>query len=251
MDSLLSSDKMSEKIASAILFRRFMDENTEFGVSNAPFKQETINVIAGLLRYKTTSDFQKILGDGLYKIKQHLNAESIYNNSKENVKTACEDVKKIFVCSQGCMSIKQKVIYDYVLSQLKSCEQKIIVEILSRDKYQYFGITTELKRNIQTSDGVIVFGFSDIFIQEGVFRAETNEEKKIEAADYMSPWIHTEIGIAIGSSKPIFLIHEEAIQDGVSEDTINEFNITKIYTNTIETNFDIHLNKWLQSIEKK
>ena len=88
----LSSDKMSEKIASAVLLRRFFDKNTEFGLGNTPFKKDSINVIAGLLRYESTSDFQKLLGDGLayassleHADLQKTNLQNVFLSHKTNI----------------------------------------------------------------------------------------------------------------------------------------------------------------------
>lgn len=87
----LSSANMSEKISSAILLRRFFDNNSEFSINNqTPFASSAIDVIAGLLRYEKTSDFQKILGDSIKYCKtiknidlQRTNLQNVYF-SKDN-----------------------------------------------------------------------------------------------------------------------------------------------------------------------
>lgn len=61
----LSSNKISEKISSAILLRKFFDKNSSLGVGDAPLTQDTINVISSMLKIEPTGNFQKLLADSL------------------------------------------------------------------------------------------------------------------------------------------------------------------------------------------
>ena len=59
-----------QRLASAILLRRFFDRTSEYAVrvrgsSHGPYEREAINVIAGVLRQEPTGDVQKLLADGL------------------------------------------------------------------------------------------------------------------------------------------------------------------------------------------
>jgi len=61
----LSSEILSEKISSAILLRRFFDENSYLGLGNTTLEKDTIDVIASMLKVENTGDFQKLLADSL------------------------------------------------------------------------------------------------------------------------------------------------------------------------------------------
>lgn len=61
----LSSTNISEKLSSAILLRRFFDDKISEGIGGTPLAKEVINTIAAILRGEKTSDFQKLLADGL------------------------------------------------------------------------------------------------------------------------------------------------------------------------------------------
>lgn len=61
----LSSEKIEVRMASAILLRRYFDRESELGIGGAPFAPITVNVISALLKTLQTSDFQKLLADGL------------------------------------------------------------------------------------------------------------------------------------------------------------------------------------------
>ena len=61
----LSSNKISEKISSAILLRKFFDKDSSLGSGDAPFTKDTVNVISSMLKIEKTGDFQKLLADSL------------------------------------------------------------------------------------------------------------------------------------------------------------------------------------------
>jgi uncharacterized protein YjbI with pentapeptide repeats len=61
----LMSDSEIERMAAAVLLRRFFDRGTEQGRGGAPYKRETVEVIAAVLRQVPSGLFQKVLADGL------------------------------------------------------------------------------------------------------------------------------------------------------------------------------------------
>jgi uncharacterized protein YjbI with pentapeptide repeats len=323
----LSSDNIPRKIASAILLRRFLEHKNEFNNEKA-LSTETINLIAGILRFEKTSEFQKILGDGLAfakdlsevdlqktnlqniyfsrfkdlrliktdffgadlsraslknldatqaifyearledtifietilinadfrnsnllgakfnkakligakfngainipsEVKKHLNKQGIYEEKEVNEYEYPSS--KIFLSTPNTLTIDQTKLFEYVKEKLK--KESIEVITITRDNYQYFGIVSEIKRKIQQSDAVIAFGFSDIEVKEGIFKPNTKEQSSIKNFYYISPWIHTEIGIAIGSSKPLFILYEDKVDNGIFEKNCDEVCYEKILVN--------------------
>lgn len=77
----LASKEEVERLAGAVLLRRFFDPDTELGLSSplrqrlnikrkkgvwdTPYWKETVNVVASILRSQGTGNFQKVLADGL------------------------------------------------------------------------------------------------------------------------------------------------------------------------------------------
>lgn len=68
----LAADNEEQRLAGAILLRRFFDETSELGLRTwlpprrrAPYAQEAISVIAAVLRGLETDNFQKLLADSL------------------------------------------------------------------------------------------------------------------------------------------------------------------------------------------
>ena len=60
----LRSEALIERMAGAILLRRFYDAGTESG-KGTPYLKEALDVTTAILRGQVTSDFQKLLADGL------------------------------------------------------------------------------------------------------------------------------------------------------------------------------------------
>lgn len=65
VDALGSKDEVKRR-AAAIMLRRFFDAGTEFGSAGTPYANEAVNVIAAVLREERSSNFQKLLADGLW-----------------------------------------------------------------------------------------------------------------------------------------------------------------------------------------
>jgi hypothetical protein len=61
----LASTVEVERLAGAILLRRFFDRRTEVGIASAPYTKEVVNVIASVLRSQETGTLQKVLVDSL------------------------------------------------------------------------------------------------------------------------------------------------------------------------------------------
>jgi len=61
----LASSNNEVKMASAILLRRFFDKNSELGVGGAPYAKDALDVISSILKSHPTSNFQKVLADGI------------------------------------------------------------------------------------------------------------------------------------------------------------------------------------------
>ena len=61
----LSSQGEVERMAGAILLRRFFDARSEVGTAGIPYAREAVNVSAAILRGQATGNFQKLLADGL------------------------------------------------------------------------------------------------------------------------------------------------------------------------------------------
>ena len=76
----LSSDKKEEKMAAAIILRKFFDTKSTFGKNDRPFENDVINTISSILRVENTNHFQKVLADSLRYANSLKNADLQYTN---------------------------------------------------------------------------------------------------------------------------------------------------------------------------
>jgi hypothetical protein len=63
--SLLASESEVERVTGAVLLRRFFDPESEFGMAEAAYAEEAVNVMAAVLRSSDAGVLQKLLADGL------------------------------------------------------------------------------------------------------------------------------------------------------------------------------------------
>jgi hypothetical protein len=61
----LASENEVDRLAGAILLRRFFDPTAEVTTRGAPYVTEAVNVMAAILRGQPSGNFQKLLADGL------------------------------------------------------------------------------------------------------------------------------------------------------------------------------------------
>lgn len=61
----LGSDVSVERLANAVVARRFFDPKSELGEGKTPYARSMVHVISALLRTEPTGPMQKLLGDGL------------------------------------------------------------------------------------------------------------------------------------------------------------------------------------------
>ena len=61
----LGAVEPSQRIASAVLLRRFFDPKSEYAVRGLPYAADAVRVMAGVLRQEPTGTVQKALADGL------------------------------------------------------------------------------------------------------------------------------------------------------------------------------------------
>jgi hypothetical protein len=61
----LASENEVDRLAGAILLRKFFDPTAEVNTKDMPYAAEAINVIAAILRGQPSGNFQKLLADGL------------------------------------------------------------------------------------------------------------------------------------------------------------------------------------------
>ena len=115
------------------------------------------------------------------------------------------------VCAPSVRSESQQVLYDEWCNFLGF--HGFLVEALGRADYATdpWGQLTGLMNHV---DGVVVLGFRQMEIRDGLWRSETSEIATVSAV-WTSPWMHIEAGMAIASGKPVLVAPEAGVSEGV------------------------------------
>jgi hypothetical protein len=157
--------------------------------------------------------------------------------------------KRIFISRPGQLDSRQKMFVDSTKAILEYKGFEFVE--LERDGYDAADVLSNLHRKISECSAMIAFGFQAIHIKEGVFRLSTDDSRTLSDVQLSTPWNHVEIAMAVGSQIPVLALTDDAIEDGVFGNNINDRFLTKQ-----EIRSSLHcqgssLNVWLDSLAKQ
>jgi hypothetical protein len=69
-------------------------------------------------------------------------------------------------------------------------------QTLERIDYPKFAAIGEVQRLMTDCSGVVIFGFKQLEIRDGLWRPSTPEEKPVKDQYLSTPWNHIEAGMA-------------------------------------------------------
>ena len=335
----LQSDSLIERMSGAILLRRFYDSHTEMGTGGAPYWKVAVDVTAAILRGQTTSDFQKLLADGLAFAPrlvradlQRTNLQFAYLGSRKTGESEAEEIRTdlrfadfyradlskaslkranagravfyqarlhntvfsgadltganffdadikgavfrgailyganfsgarnlpvelraaldekgiyqdqkpfqpppnsnqnaqitVFVSKPGYLSAPQKQMLESLKQRLKA--EDIVAQTLEREDYPGFGAVGEIRRVISGCAGAIIFGFSELKVLNGTWRANTPEEKAIGGLCLPTSWAQIEAGMAIMDGIPLLIMHQIGVEGGIFDVAENANGVYRI-----------------------
>ena len=113
----------------------------------------------------------------------------------------------------GVLDNQQRQFIDSISSMLE--KQNMVYEALERSEYPKFGTLAEVRRLISGCSGIIVFGFHQLMVLDGVWRSGTGEETLVRDVQLSTPWNHIEAGMATMRGLPILLICQDGVAGGV------------------------------------
>lgn len=194
--------------------------------------------------------FDANLDNANFKYATHI-PQYILNNLDENerfIKANNKTNNKIFISKPRIMNEIQESIYDSVISKL---EKDFELEILNKIDDQDSSILPNIKNKIFSTSGMVVFVFKQYKIINAKYRWWNKEESKdIENVFFTTPWIYIETGMASAFKKPMLVISDFQINDGVfidnkDDDYIYMANPNGDFQKDI---FEKSYNEWKQSI---
>lgn len=179
-------------------------------------------------------------------ILEHLNAEGVYCVELPKDKYVVKNQEKsLFISRIGSPSPRQNEYINALVNEIKSLGINPIQ--FTRDKYRVSGQISVIQSQIAQSSGVIIVGLKSIHITEGEYRPSSSDSKKLSNVWLSTPWNHIEAGIASALGKPILVIHQQDLADGVFDRDINDSKIAHVDANISPENFKTVLNTWIHN----
>ena len=172
----------------------------------------------------TGSDFSgaKNLPDGLL---DYLDDNGIFHDKPEDKqrgftsKRSKPDRKNIFFSMPGSLKESDEAI----IKNYKALIERLGYNpVFYTRNYSKFGQITEVREKIDDSVGIIAFGLKQIHIQQGTYRPQLSDEKKLFGHWMATPWNNIEVGMAMMKELPVLLVKDKDIGEGVFDQMINE-----------------------------
>lgn len=162
----------------------------------------------------------------------NLNEKGIYTNQDNFTSPDIEECKKVFFSMPGIMTKEDRhVVESYKESLIK---RGFEVKEYQRDNYPKFGQLNNIRCEMNKVAGIIAFGFKQINISSGSYRCNTIEVQDYSGKWLSTPWSEIEVGMAIALGRPILLIHDKEVTEGVFDPILSEY-----FVGSISTDIDI------------
>jgi hypothetical protein len=87
--------------------------------------------------------------------------------------------------------------------------------MLERSEYPEFGAISEVRRRMSSCAGVVIFGFHQLKIENGMWRPGTVEEREVKSMQLSTPWNQIEAGMAAMRGLPILLVCQRGLAGGI------------------------------------
>lgn len=177
-------------------------------------------------------------------IYSHLNEDGIYcKNTPTTNYAKTNNEKSIFISSIGNLSPKQ---IEY-MEALKAHLDRLGIKTLSlnKDEYRNSGQIIGIQSKIAKANGVIIVGLRNLLVKEGVFRPSSSESHTVNNMWLPTSWNNIEAGIASALNKPILVIHQTELNDGIFNKDINDTRISHIEAQICSSDFIKELNMWI------
>ena len=120
---------------------------------------------------------------------------------------------RVFLSKPGVLDNQQRQFVDSIGSMLE--EQNMVCEALERSEYPKFGTLAEVRRLMSGCAGVVVFGFHQLKVLDGVWRSGTAEETKVTEMQLPTPWNQIEGGMAAMYGLPVLLACQSEVVSGI------------------------------------
>lgn len=156
--------------------------------------------------------------------------------------------KVIFFSMSGSLTYDEAALIDTYKKFLRTLGYT--PDDYKRDTYPKFGQLTSVKARIERCAGMIVFGSKQIFVKDGVFRPNLEDEDVWKNRWLSTAWNEIEVGMAIMRGIPILLVKSTELSTGIFDSCLNEVMVSTASGTTNATNLeeDDAIKAWLSNL---
>ena len=96
--------------------------------------------------------------------------------------------------------------------------------------------------------GGIILGFEQTYIERGIKKRGTSDEKALEGISLPTPWNHLEAGILYSLQMPLLIIREKKIEGGIFD-----YGTSAYFVHDFESDFNLKqvFMKWAGKVSEK
>ena len=181
--------------------------------------------------------------------------DEISNNLDDSHKCILEDAvttlsrdverKKIFFSMPGCMKKSDEILTMAYRDYLEKEGYEVIY--YNRDDYPEFGQLSRVRESIKKSSAMIVFGFKQIGISNGVQYPDTDKECVLENVWMSTSWNELEFGMGLMQKLPILIVKDKDIESGMFDSKLSECFVStvRVDSDIRELRYDTAYLNWL------
>ena len=140
-----------------------------------------------------------------------------------------DERKRIFFSMPGKMTPEENILVRDIETRIKAKGYEVVY--YERKKYKNFGQLGNIRTFIAGCHGIVVFGFKQLEIKQGIFRPSTSEREIWNQKWLPTPWNEIEMGMALMLGLPVLIIKDEEISFGFFDGKISEIFISILSTN--------------------
>ncbi len=159
-------------------------------------------------------------------IKENLDNDNLFKLSGDISAKHDTKGKTIFFSMPGMLNKEDEVITKNYKEFLEKNGYEVVY--YKRDDYPRFGQLNRVKEAINSSTGMIAFGFKQIEISDGKYRPGTDDEKPWVGKWLSTPWNEIEVGIGLAVGMPILLVHDKIISEGIFDNGLSECFVARV-----------------------
>lgn len=173
----------------------------------------------------------------------HLDKDGVWRQNPTTTYQKPQEKKKVFISCMGTLTLEQTVFLNSLINLLEECG--VEYERYTREKYRKSGQIGLIRNEMAQCNGAIIVGFKSILVEQGQFRPNSEESRKLTDINISTPWSGIEAGMALAIGKPVLIITDEILSDGIFDPEINDKSISR---STIATITGQELEKWIGTL---